>query len=844
MVFPHHRRTPAFCGKWHLIIPASRQTRSKIKTPMGKTLLLFPSAEILFGSMAGILAFKVWGLSPFSVLALTAATLFLIWISRLPLRGRIVLPLAAAAVFWGMWHTAEAFDLPEHIANNVPSKGALTGQVAGGFEYYPGSCQFILYAESLDGKPVRGGVKVSLRNMAGNAPLPGDIIRFTTASLKPVTAMRNIGGYDYTAHMRDSGIGARFSARGEEDFTVIEHGSAWRPGNIGERLRRAMRDFIFRYYPAERIPAVAAMTIGITGFLSRQEKLNYGMTGIAHLFSVSGLHVGFISGIAFVAFNFLFFNFCCLFNRAWAEAGAHRRAAAFGALMVVGLFVFTAGAKVSAVRAGIMAAVFFTAVIIRRESRIPNALAIAALLTLLYDPGALFSISFILSYGAVLTIAAMMACGTDAESEAFGKLIPKKSGWRKRAKLFLLTAQISAAITITLAPVIMTAFNELYGAGIVANIAAIPLGAMAVPSVFAAAFVGYFFPALAPVAAWISSLPYTALDGIASFFAAHPLISFSGAAPTPWLIALFYATLALLLSYRGRIAYLAAAVCIASVVVFYWPVARTNGEFRFIDVGQGDATLILFKEGASVLVDGGPAYGNLDAGELAVLPELRRLGIRKLDAVIATHGDMDHVGGLFTLLRRFPVTAFYDNGGEEKMLGALRSVAAEHGVRTARLSAGDRLAFGGGSIDVLSPTLKFFDAAVERKGNNRSLVLVATMEGKRLLLPGDAEMPVERDLLARRAPVGVDLLHVAHHGSRSSTTPEFTAAAGPKLAVISDGAQNIFHFPARITLKTLADQNIPVLRTDLLGEIVLRPARRGFFLTTWADPSERFIPTE
>ena len=810
---------------------------------MGTAIRLFPATETLFGLMAGILACRFWGLSAFALLILTAASLVLIRASRMPLRSRILLPLFATAGFWGMWHANAAFEAPEHVANNLPATGELTGRVTGGFEYYPSGCHFILEAKTLDGRPMRGGVQVSLRNTAGVIPLPGDVIRIAGARLKPVTGMRNIGGYDYAAHMRDAGVGARVSALGDA-VTVIERGAGWRPGNIGERLRRSMNGFIVQNYSSERAPAVAAMSIGITGPLSPREKRNYAMAGIAHLFAVSGLHVGFISGIAFVVFNFLFFHFCWLINRAWAEEGFHRRAAALTALLAVGLFVFTAGAKVSAVRAGIMAAAYFIAVALRRENHMLNALSLAALVTLLYDPAALFSISFILSYGAVLTIIVVTAREKEEEPDPLEKLAPKKTWWRKLMDELWMTVRISTAITVALAPVMMAVFNELYGAGIVANIAAIPLGAVAVPSVFAAALTGYFIPALAPAAAWISSLPYAALDGIAAFFAAHPLLSFSGPAPAPWVIAFYYASLALLVFYRGWLAYLLSAACIIVAILFYWPAPRSHGEFRFIDVGQGDATLILFKEGASVLVDGGPAFGNFDAGELAVLPELRRLGIRKLDAVIATHGDMDHVGGLFVLLRRFPVAAYYDNGGEEKMLPALRTAAAEQGTRVARLAAGNSLVFGEGAIEVLSPTPAFFASVPESKNNDRSLVLMVSAEGKRLLLPGDAEKSVEAELLARGAPVRADLLHVAHHGSRSSTTPEFTAAVGPKLAVISAGVMNHYHFPARATLKTLAETNAAVLRTDLVGEIVLRPTPGGFLLSTWADPAERFFPAE
>lgn len=810
---------------------------------MGKAIRLFPAAELLFGLMAGIIVYRLWGLSAFALLSLTAASLILIRSSRLPVAGRILLPLFAIAGFWGMWHADTAFDALAHIANNVPANGELTGRVAGSFEYYPGGCQFIMETETLDGRPVHGGMKISLRNVDNDLPLPGDRVRIADARMKPITGMRNIGGFDYTAYMKDAGVGARLSARGNA-ITVVERGAGWQPANMGERLRRAMNGFIGQYYPAARAPAAAAMSIGITGGLSRQENRNYVMAGIAHLFSVSGLHVGFISGIAFVIFNYLFFNFCWLVNRAWAEEGFHRRAAALAALLAVGLFVFTAGAKVAAVRAAIMAAVYFTAVAVRRENQILNALAIAALLTLLIDPAALFSISFILSYGAMLTIIVVMAREKGEEPDPLEKLAPKKGWWRKRVGELWLTVRISVAITVALAPVMMAVFNELYGAGIVANIAAIPLGAVAIPSVFAAAIAGYFFPPLAPAAAWISSLPFAALDGIAAFFAAHPLLSFSGPAPAPWLIAFFYAALALLVFYRGRLAYLVSAFCMVTVILFYWPVPRTHGEFRFIDVGQGDATLILFKGGANVLVDGGPAFGNFDAGELAVIPELRRLGIRKLDAVIATHGDMDHVGGLFALLRRFPVVTYYDNGGEEKMLPALRAVAAAHGTRVARLAAGDSVAFGDAHIDVLSPTPEFFASVTERKDNNRSLVMMAAMEGKRLLLPGDAEKPVERDLLARGTALNANILHVAHHGSRTSTTSAFVASVTPTLAIISAGVMNHFHFPARATLETLATQNTAVFRTDIMGEIVLRPVPGGFFLTTWADPVERFFAAE
>lgn len=789
--------------------------------------------EGVLALMAGILSCRFWGFTPFAVLALTAGSLVLMLLSRLRPATRAVIPLLAAAGMAALLQAEQAMTREDGMAARIPARGTVIGQVVAPFDHFGQGYRFCIKVDDFNGTAASGVVQVSVRE-GKSPPLPGDKVRTSMLWIKPVVGMRNIGAFDYGRYMADAGIAGRASLKNDGGITFLADGNFLNPWRIGEKARRGMSAFITGNFNPKIAAQVSAMTIGITGGLRNEERRAYSASGLAHLFSVSGLHVGLVGGAAYFAGYAFFFWLFWVFWRPGAEGGLHRKWAALAACGTVFLFVYTAGASVSAERAGIMAAVYFASIILGRENDLLNALAMAAGITLVADPAALFSPSFIMSYSALVAIALHLS-REKARRETMPDSLETKNAATLLRDRALDTLKLSAAITAVMAPVMMSIFNEVHAAGILANVAAIPLAGLAVPLVFPAAALGSLYPPLGAAAALVAGAGFWCIDRVALFFSSFPALSFSGPPPPCWLIAAWYVVF-FVWALRNRFFAGGLAGIAALTIFFYLPGgAPDRNEVRFIDVGQGDATLLLFAGGHAVLVDAGARHGNFDAGEMAVLPELRRLNIRRLDAVIATHGDMDHVGGLGAVIKRFNVARFYDNGGNEPALAELREMARARGIPAQTLGAGDGINFGDGGISILHPSGEFLERRGKRSANDRSLMLAVTMNGARILLTADIGVAAERHLIGDGAVLNADVLKLGHHGSRGSTSPEFLAAVKPRIAIISVGRYNRYHLPARATLERIGG-GISLFRTDTEGEIVLHPERDAVTVQSYAYP--------
>ncbi len=798
-----------------------------------------PSIEFALALMGGILVFRQGWPPPVSALAVTAVAVLLIALSALPLKARPLLALFAVAGFLALHRADAAFDASDHISRFLPAKKAvLSGTVRTPIDYFPHGYRFGLAAEKLDGRPVSGLVQVSVYKGDAPPPLPGDQVELSDVGVKPVIGFRNFDGFDYERFMKDRGVAGRANLRRVEDMRVKQAASHWRAETFCEILRRDIHGFILKEFPENERASASAMTVGITGGLDKQLRRNYAVAGIAHLLAVSGLHVGFISAIAYLLFHYASFYALYLLRRRWTEAGIHRKVAAFLCIIAVFVFVLTAGASVSSQRAGIMAAVFFLSMVAGREGELLNSLALSAIVVLLLDPAALFSASFILSYLAVLAIALLFMREKEEPEGAADKLaaLEKPTVFKRIKRSAIETVKISLAVSAITAPALMAIFNETQGGGILTNLIAIPLAAFAVPSVFIAAALGWVWLPLGETLGWFSSFAFWGINFAARFFGSSSLFTFAGPAPAAWLVCLFYCVYALWV-VRHRLFPVSAALLCVAIAFFYWPQDRQYTELRFIDVGQGDATLVMLKDGTNILVDGGVRFGNFDAGELAVLPELRRLGIRKLDAVIATHGDMDHVGGLSAVMKGVRVLRYMDNGEPHRALDVLRKIADSRGISCFVLHGGRNLPLSRNAVlSVLHPSSQFIQEYPDSKNNNLSLMLMLQTEGKRILLPADNEKQAEKYLLAEGANLKADVLKVAHHGSGGSTTPDFLEAVSPRVAIISVGRMNAYHMPAKRTMATLGEHPIDVYQTKEQGEVSLTLRDGKFFVKTYTEP--------
>jgi competence protein ComEC len=268
-----------------------------------------------------------------------------------------------------------------------------------------------------------------------------------------------------------------------------------------------------------------------------------------------------------------------------------------------------------------------------------------------------------------------------------------------------------------------------------------------------------------------------------------------------------------------------AALAIAALVaVMPRAVERPKGAMLMeaIDVGQGDSLLVITPDGKTLLIDGGGFGGgpkqapqDFDIGEEVVSPALWARGIRHLDVVALSHAHSDHMGGLPAVLRNFhPDELWVGNNPRFGAYNALLDEAAALHVRVRSFRAGDAFTFGGTQVNVLAPFRDYVPGA--EPSNNDSLVLHMAYGATSVMLEGDAEAPIEQAMLAEQG-LASTLLKVGHHGSITSTRPEFLARVAPQWAVISSGLHNRYGHPREEVLEELQEAHVRTLRTDANG---------------------------
>jgi competence protein ComEC len=235
---------------------------------------------------------------------------------------------------------------------------------------------------------------------------------------------------------------------------------------------------------------------------------------------------------------------------------------------------------------------------------------------------------------------------------------------------------------------------------------------------------------------------------------------------------------------------------------------------HFIDVGQGDSILVQCPDGSTVLIDGGPmdAYPQL-------VGYLKEAGVEKIDLLIATHPDGDHIGGFLKVMDTFPVGTVLDSGKEHTTLTYQRYMEAIKGLPDTEFKlgrAGDQYAFGGVSLLLVHP-----GSNLPKNNNDCSIVARLTYGDVSFLFTGDAEEKAEAEILSRRFPVRSSVLKVGHHGSKSSTSTRFLSAVSPQSAVISCGESNRWGHPTEEVMRSLKQRKIEIYRTDLQGTILM-----------------------
>lgn len=632
----------------------------------------------------------------------------------------------------------------------------------------------------------------------------------TRLRVEPLQAGRNPGGRDARRALARRGIGARARLVDPALWVAIETDAqpADRPGLSIVALRsRLARRLATAGHGGELL---AALAVGERSVLSDPTRQAFARLGIVHLLVVSGLHVAIAAGLAFTALRFAL-------TGALARLGVAdpRHARAVLSLGFAAGYGTLAGLGVPLQRALWMAGVVVLAFGSRRRWPARHALCVAISAVLAFDPAALFDAGAQLSFAAAGAL--MLAPRGERDARADSRAGRVVASLRENLR----TAAIALAAT---APVLAAHGMGAGVWGLAVNVVAVPITAFGLlPLAGVAALVAGLAPST-----WIDGLlaglvapAGLALDAVVALARALPRDPPS--VPAIWPVWLSAGLLALA-AIRARSDWVRVGLVVALAC---WlrtpPVPRVDPpapRLVAFDVGQGDAILVQGRSG-TLLVDGGRRVpGLVDAGERIVVPGLAALGLDRLDVVVATHADIDHRGGLESVLERLPVGALWlpSGGLAQKAFLELREIAAAKGVRIEEVDAASRTRrIGDLEVDVLWPPA----GPSAGSSNDRSIVLRVGLDGDRVLLTGDAGREVERQLLAERRDLRARVLKVGHHGSDGSSEAAFLDAVDAQIAIVSAGCGARSGLPTARVLARLEDAGASLAWTGRDGAVIV-----------------------
>lgn len=594
--------------------------------------------------------------------------------------------------------------------------------------------------------------------------------------LKQPSGFMNPGGFDYEKWLFQEGISATGYIRKSDKNTLLEPSSRYSINPIRENILHTIRQQIDK---PELAAIVGALAVADRSAISDDQWKVLRQTGTNHLVAISGLHIGMVAGFGFFPIILVWWLFPTLYLKVPVRVAG----AMVGAIFAIS-YALLAGLTLPTQRALIMVLVVLFGLLARRQYSGSSILAVALFAVLVYDPLAVLSQGFWLSFVAVALILWTSARRIQRQrfdiftiqfSLSLG-MLPLTLGLFGVSSLSAPLANLLAipwvtvvVVPLTLLGVLMMPFETLsYG---LLNLAAYSVSGM-----------------MAGLSILSSSETLLSIPEIPMYLLLISLIGFLWL----WLPAKFPAR------WLGLV--------LMSPLIVYHPVAIEEGHFDYhlLDVGQGLASVVQTKNHVLIYDTGPRSSARFDTGKLVVLPFLRAKGIDQVDMMMISHGDNDHSGGAGVIREQITIDKILSS--DTRLFSNVKSC-----------TTGMKWAWDGVQFEVLHPEPDW-----QGNDNNRSCVLRISNQFHRLLLTGDIQKKAEKKLLESGLNLVSEVMTMPHHGSKTSSTDSLIDAVQPELALITTGYRNKFHLPNKQVLKRYESRGIKMIDTMEKGAISIR----------------------
>lgn len=642
----------------------------------------------------------------------------------------------------------------------------------------------------------------------------GDEITFNSSFEAPYTE-RNEGGFDYSSYLKTKKICGTVSTK-KEEIKILGRDNVNIFGKFINDFRSGLINRIYKILPEEEAGLCACLLLGEKAGISSETELYFREASLSHTLAISGAH------ISYILLGFSTFLSCLKIHKRWAR---------YCICILLVCFMFLAGCTPSVSRACIMAILNIIAEILFIKSDTFNNLGISALVILIFNPYSLFDIGFQLSFGGTIGIVVFVELLYNIKLKLKG-ITKKKESTKKEKKrttkkyseceyktLIYIeqTTIMSLAANIVIIPIMAYHFNTISLTFIISNLLATPI--MGICLILGMIFcVSLIIEPIAYVVAFLLKPLLKIFIFIAEISSKIPLTKFLIPTPKIWQIIIYYLIIIMyffkediLKIYpilKNKYKKIIILLIFFIILPYIFTILPTNKlTINFIDVGQGDSTLITTPSKKKIIIDGGGSeFATFDVGKQTLLPYLLNKSILNVDYLLFTHFDSDHCQGLFTILENIRVknVIIGEQGKDSENFDKFLKLIDSKHTNVIKVKAGDKIVIDKYcNLEIVFPDS---DLIKQNILNNNSIVSKFNFQKCSILFTGDIEKVAEEKIIRKykeTEKLKSNILKVAHHGSKSSSIQQFLEMVKPEIALIGVGEKNTFGHPNGEVLERL-----------------------------------------